>query len=56
MLFATEKYPHPYPHDWRSHRPTIFRATPQWFISMEKSDLRKKALDEIRKVEWVPNW
>ena len=56
MLFATEKYPHPYPHDWRSHRPTIFRATPQWFISMEQSDLRKKALEEIRKVEWVPNW
>ncbi|MDA1000031.1 MAG: isoleucine--tRNA ligase [bacterium] len=56
MLFAVEDYTHPYPHDWRSHRPTIFRATPQWFISMEQNDLRKKALEEIRKVAWVPPW
>jgi isoleucyl-tRNA synthetase len=55
-LFAVEDYPHPYPHDWRSHRPTIFRATPQWFISMEHGDLRKKSLDEIRKVKWIPPW
>jgi isoleucyl-tRNA synthetase len=55
-LFAVENYPHPYPHDWRSHRPTIFRATPQWFISMEHGDLRKKSLEEIRKVKWIPHW
>ena len=55
-LFAVEDYAHPYPHDWRSHRPTIFRATPQWFISMERGDLRKRALEEIRKVSWVPPW
>ncbi|MDP6365990.1 MAG: isoleucine--tRNA ligase [Nitrospinota bacterium] len=55
-LFAVEDYPHPYPHDWRSHRPTIFRATPQWFISMEHGGLRQKSLDEIRKVSWIPRW
>jgi isoleucyl-tRNA synthetase len=55
-LFAVEDYEHPYPHDWRSHRPTIFRATPQWFISMEQGDLRQKSLDEIRKVKWYPRW
>ncbi len=55
-LFAVEDYTHPYPHDWRSHRPTIFRATPQWFISMEHGDLRARALAEIRKVAWVPPW
>ena len=55
-LFAVEDYTHPYPHDWRSHRPTIFRATPQWFISMEHGDLRKRSLEEIRKVAWVPPW
>ncbi|MBI2176735.1 MAG: isoleucine--tRNA ligase, partial [Candidatus Tectomicrobia bacterium] len=56
MLLAVEDYRHPYPHDWRSHRPTIFRATPQWFISMEHGDLRRRALAEIRKVKWVPPW
>ncbi len=56
MLFAVEDYPHPYPHDWRSHRPTIFRATPQWFISMEHGDLRRRALEEIRRVAWIPPW
>ena len=55
-LLAVEDYTHPYPHDWRSHRPTIFRATPQWFISMEHGDLRRRALAEIRKVKWVPPW
>ncbi len=55
-LFGVEDYPHPYPHDWRSHRPTIFRATPQWFISMEHGDLRKQSRDEIRKVKWIPHW
>ncbi|OGL64144.1 MAG: isoleucine--tRNA ligase [Candidatus Tectomicrobia bacterium RIFCSPLOWO2_02_FULL_70_19] len=56
MLLAVEDYRHPYPHDWRSHRPTIFRATPQWFISMEHGELRRRALEEIRKVKWVPPW
>ncbi len=56
VLYAVEDYTHPYPHDWRSHRPTIFRATPQWFISMEHNDLRGRALREIRKVKWIPPW
>ena len=56
-LMATEKITHSYPHCWRCKKPVIFRATPQWFISMEKNDLRKKALDAIQnKVSWVPRW
>jgi isoleucyl-tRNA synthetase len=46
-----------YPHSWRSKKPVIFRATPQWFISMETNDLRKKALQQIdEQVNWVPKW
>ena len=46
-----------YPHSWRSKKPVIFRATPQWFISMETNDLRKKALAQIDDaVNWVPKW
>jgi len=46
-----------YPHSWRSKKPVIYRATPQWFISMETNDLRKKALEAIdNKVNWVPKW
>ena len=45
---------HSYPHSWRSKPPLIFRTTPQWFISMEKTGLRKRALDEIEKVNWIP--
>jgi len=58
MLFGNKPVPytHPYPHDWRSHKRTIFRATPQWFISMEEGGLRQSALAEIRKVKWVPPW
>ncbi|NIO03561.1 MAG: isoleucine--tRNA ligase [Proteobacteria bacterium] len=47
---------HAYPHCWRCKNPIIFRATEQWFISMEKNDLRRKALEEIEKVEWTPAW
>ncbi|MGI5862503.1 MAG: isoleucine--tRNA ligase [Myxococcales bacterium] len=47
---------HSYPHCWRCKKPVIFRATPQWFISMEQNDLRKKALAEIDKVRWIPRW
>lgn len=46
-----------YPHSWRSKKPVIFRATPQWFISMEHGELRKKALQQIdEQVNWVPRW
>ncbi|MBT5968101.1 MAG: isoleucine--tRNA ligase [Nitrospina sp.] len=47
---------HSYPHCWRCHQPIIFRATSQWFISMEANDLRKKALNAIRKIKWIPRW
>ncbi|MFQ5483578.1 MAG: isoleucine--tRNA ligase, partial [Nitrospinaceae bacterium] len=47
---------HSYPHCWRCHRPIIFRATSQWFISMESHGLREKALREIDKTRWVPPW
>ncbi len=47
---------HSYPHCWRCKNPTIFRATEQWFISMEKSNLRQRGLEEIRKVKWIPPW
>ncbi len=59
-LLAAEKIEHSYPHCWRCHNPVIFRATEQWFISMESnlegSTLRQLALDEIRKVRWDPPW
>ncbi len=47
---------HSYPHCWRCKSPVIYRATPQWFISMEKTGLRKKALEEIDQVQWIPHW
>ncbi len=47
---------HSYPHCWRCKQPIIFRSTEQWFISMEKNDLRKKALAAINQVQWIPAW
>ncbi|MGE5082251.1 MAG: isoleucine--tRNA ligase, partial [Acidobacteriota bacterium] len=64
-LLHTEKTEHSYPHCWRCHNPVIFRATEQWFISMEtpmpggagKNDtLRSRTLQEIKKVKWDPAW
>ena len=54
-LLASESYKHSYPHSWRSKKPVIFRATKQWFISMEKDNLRKKALKAIENTFWVPS-
>jgi isoleucyl-tRNA synthetase len=56
MLLAEEKISHSYPHCWRCKSPVIFRATEQWFISMERNDLLKKAVENIHKVTWVPAW
>jgi isoleucyl-tRNA synthetase len=63
MLLFTEDYQHRYPHCWRCKNPVIFRATPQWFISMdepaktgENRSLRANALREIEKVKWYPGW
>ncbi|MDZ7597783.1 MAG: class I tRNA ligase family protein [Desulfobacterales bacterium] len=47
---------HSYPHCWRCKQPVIFRATPQWFISMDKTGLRRKALEAIDRVKWIPGW
>ncbi len=47
---------HSYPHCWRHHSPLIFRATPQWFISMDQHGLREHALRDIRQVSWTPSW
>ena len=55
-LMAEEGIVHSYPHCWRCKNPTIFRATEQWFISMDKDGLRSQALENIRKVKWVPPW
>jgi isoleucyl-tRNA synthetase len=55
-LLAVDKLSHSYPHCWRHKTPLIFRATPQWFMSMDKNDLRQKALEAIKKVQWIPDW
>ncbi|MFH1154642.1 MAG: isoleucine--tRNA ligase [Pseudomonadota bacterium] len=55
-LLRSDAMVHSYPHCWRCKQPVIFRATPQWFISMDKQDLRKNALTEIDNVEWIPSW
>jgi isoleucyl-tRNA synthetase len=55
-LVHHETYRHSYPHCWRHKSPVIFRATPQWFLSMEKAGLRRDALAAIRTVRWIPGW
>jgi isoleucyl-tRNA synthetase len=55
-LVYTEKMQHSYPHCWRCHKPIIFRATEQWFISMETNRLRDRAVEAIDKVRWIPKW
>ena len=55
-LVKHEPITHSYPHCWRHKTPVIFRATPQWFVSMTKKNLRDKVNDEILNVKWIPNW
>ncbi len=55
-LLSHSEVEHSYPHCWRHKTPIIFRATPQWFISMDNSGLRKAATDAISKTEWLPHW
>lgn len=55
-LIFSEKITHSYPHCWRHKTPVIFRATQQWFISMDGNGLRKRALEEIKNVRWIPAW
>jgi len=53
-LLKNDKLSHSYPHSWRSKAPLIYRATPQWFISMQKNDLRKKAIKSINETDFYP--
>ncbi|MCH8499303.1 MAG: isoleucine--tRNA ligase [Marinobacter sp.] len=55
-LVRSEKFQHSYPHCWRTKTPLIYRATPQWFISMEQQGLKAAALGAIKGVRWVPAW
>lgn len=56
QLLHHEHIQHSYPHCWRHKTPTAFRTTPQWFISMDKQQLRTQALEEIKQVQWIPSW
>jgi isoleucyl-tRNA synthetase len=55
-LLHHHAYEHSYPHCWRHKTPIIFRATPQWFVSMDQAGLRSKALEAIKGVKWMPDW
>jgi len=55
-LLAGERFLHSYPHCWRCKQPLIFRATEQWFVSMERNQLREHALAAIDRVAWIPPW
>ena len=55
-LLAFHTLEHSYPHCWRHRTPVVFRATPQWFISMEQAHLRRDALAAIKHVKWYPEW
>jgi len=55
-LLAAGTINHTYPHCWRCKNPTLFRATEQWFISLDQDGLRRRALEAIRRVKWIPGW
>ncbi len=55
-LWQHTEVEHSYPHCWRCHAPVIFLATAQWFIALDQGDLRERALQAIRRVEWFPSW
>jgi isoleucyl-tRNA synthetase len=55
-LLHSEQINHSYPHCWRHKTALIFRSTPQWFVSMDKKDLREKALAAVARVRWIPEW
>ena len=56
VLLHNEEYEHSYPHCWRHKTPIIFRATPQWFVSMHQQGLLDKALAAVDGVQWLPDW
>lgn len=55
-LLSKSKFTHSFPHCWRTKTPLIYRATPQWFVSMTKNGLLDQAKAEVPKVEWIPDW
>ncbi len=55
-LYGVEQLEHSYPHCWRCKKPVIFRATPQWFIRMDRNGLRERALEGIEEAAWIPHW
>ena len=55
-LAATAQIQHSYPHCWRCKNPVIFRAMEQWFIALDHHGLRASAIEEVKKVRWVPSW
>lgn len=55
-LLHYNEFEHSYPHCWRHKTPIIFRATPQWFVSMDQAGLRAQALSAIKGVKWMPDW
>jgi isoleucyl-tRNA synthetase len=56
QLFYQTKFVHSFPHCWRTKTPLIFRATPQWFITLNHNDLRTKINSAIDDVKWIPSW
>lgn len=56
LLLSETTLQHSYPHCWRHKTPLIFRATPQWFVSMEHKGLRSSVLNAVKQVQWVPGW
>ena len=55
-LLKLKMIEHSYPHDWRSKTPVIFRATEQWFVNVEGSDIRERALKALDDVTFIPAW
>ena len=55
-LILAKKFTHSFPHCWRTKTPLIFRATPQWFVSMSEKELLQQALDAVKGVQWFPSW
>lgn len=53
-LIKSSKFIHSYPHDWRTKKPVIFRATPQWFCSIEK--IKPQLINEVKNIKWIPSW
>ena len=56
VLLGDSSYEHSYPHCWRHKSPVMFRATPQWFISMESKNLLKQSLESVNNIRWEPDW